>query len=402
MKLACLLLLASAPAALCQIYADVSTSMGDFTIELNHAAAPATVANFIGLAAGTRAWVDPLTGAVKNEPFYDGVTFHRVIANFMSQTGSRKGDGTDGPGYAFRDEFAGGLTHSGPHIVSMANSGPNTNGSQFFITDVAASHLDGKHTVFGMISSGQAVVDAINNVPTTAEKPNTPVVIESIRIRRVGAAAENFDEHAHSLPTVVRPQGQLRPVPGESVTWECAAAQPPGTVFRATRSTDLAGWSGVDGALVLIGLDDATRQTYSLGAFVENRAFYHLSTAFHPSASGVSSLSDRVITVRAGSLNGFLRFAFNDTGDGGEIRYIPDSGSPVIGEFETISPSLGAYHTSFIANTSLSLGGVQFVPWVKCGWDQVGEATVTGHHDTTRYVTGNWLPLDQGDCSFAR
>src|SRR5690606_30528949 len=103
--------------------------------------APQTVANFIGLAEGSRAWIDPATGAVMNgEPFYDGITFHRVIEGFMNQAGSRNGLGTDGPGYTFRDETDNGLDHSQPYVLSMANSGPNTNGSQFFVTAGAANH----------------------------------------------------------------------------------------------------------------------------------------------------------------------------------------------------------------------------------------------------------------------
>ena len=183
------------------IYADFSTSMGDFTASLNYAAAPQTVANFIGLAEGSRTWVDEATGAVKiGKPFYNGITFHRVIANFMNQGGSPNGLGNDGPGYSFRDETNNGLLHDTPYKLSMANSGPNTNGSQFFITVEPTPWLNGLHTVFGDVTSGQTVVEAINAVPTTADKPNTPIVIHSVSIRRVGMAAEAFAIDSQGLP----------------------------------------------------------------------------------------------------------------------------------------------------------------------------------------------------------
>lgn len=406
MKSACLLFLATAASAFGQIHADVKTSMGDFSIELDHAAAPRTVANFIGLAEGTRSWVDSVSGAVRTgAPYYDGITFHRVIAGFMSQTGSKKGDGTDGPGYAFQDEFAGGLTHSGPYVVSMANSGPNTNGSQFFITAAATPHLDGKHTVFGLVSTGRTVVDAINAVPTTSDKPDTPVVIQSIRIRRVGAAAEAFDEHAHLLPTVTRPDGILRVVPGGQVTWHCPSPLTPGTTFRATRSTALAGpasWEEPEGAFAVLGLGDAPRGDFPLGDSENARAFYHLSCAHHPDAGGISSLVERVITVEVPSLDGELRFVFDATGGGGALQFVPEVGTPVAGTFTALSPSLGHYHTGFIANTSLFLGGTAFIPWIKCGWSQTGESAVTGRHDSTRYVGGNWIAFDRGDASLDR
>jgi peptidyl-prolyl cis-trans isomerase B (cyclophilin B) len=126
--------------------ATIQTNKGEIRIELHADKAPKTVANFEKLAS---------------QGFYDGLKFHRVIADFMIQTGCPKGDGTGGPGYKFADEFHPALKHTGPGILSMANSGPNTNGSQFFITHVATPWLDGKHTVFGQVTDGQDVVDAV-------------------------------------------------------------------------------------------------------------------------------------------------------------------------------------------------------------------------------------------------
>lgn len=185
------------------IYADFTTSMGSFTCKLHYDKAPKTVANFIALTTGERAWLDLPTGAAKRTPFYDGLTFHRVVSGFVIQGGSRKGDGTDGPGYTFQDEFEPTLRHSKAGILSMANSGLNSNGSQFFITLAATSYLDDVHSVFGEVTSGLSVVQAIGNVPVdTNSKPVTPIIMQSVVIRRVGAAAQAFDVSVQGLPSV--------------------------------------------------------------------------------------------------------------------------------------------------------------------------------------------------------
>ena len=142
-------------------YARFDTSEGTFKIRLFDKEAPNTVGNFVGLAEGTKEWRDPATGERRKAPFYDGVTFHRVINGFMIQGGDRLGQGTGGPGYNFADEFHPKLRHDRAGILSMANAGPNTNGSQFFITHVVTNWLDGKHTVFGKVLSGQDTVNAI-------------------------------------------------------------------------------------------------------------------------------------------------------------------------------------------------------------------------------------------------
>ncbi len=168
------------------VYADFYTTMGNFRVQLFEDEAPKTVANFIGLATGSRPWKDPKTGETKHGvPFYNGLIFHRVIKDFMIQGGCPLGTGTGGPGYKFEDEFHPSLKHDGPGVLSMANSGPNTNGSQFFITHTATPWLDNRHTVFGKVTSGMEVVDAIAKVPTGMhDRPQTDVVINEIRIVR--------------------------------------------------------------------------------------------------------------------------------------------------------------------------------------------------------------------------
>ena len=144
------------------VYAEFQTSKGKIVCQLEYEKTPLTVANFVGLAEGTKNYsTDGSAPKKQDKPFYDGLTFHRVIAGFMIQGGCPQGRGTGGPGYKFKDECLPELKHAGPGILSMANSGPGSNGSQFFITHVPTPHLDGKHTVFGETSQGQDVIDAI-------------------------------------------------------------------------------------------------------------------------------------------------------------------------------------------------------------------------------------------------
>jgi peptidyl-prolyl cis-trans isomerase A (cyclophilin A) len=177
---------AAKPAAK-KVLAKFVTSEGNFTAELFEADAPKTVANFIGLATGSKQWTDPKSGAMKTKtPFYNGLTFHRVIANFMIQGGDPLGNGTGGPGYKFGDEFQSGRRLNKAGLLAMANAGPGTNGSQFFITLRDTDYLTGKHTVFGEIVEGMDVVNKIGAVKTTkpGDKPVTPVVIKSVTIER--------------------------------------------------------------------------------------------------------------------------------------------------------------------------------------------------------------------------
>ena len=165
--------------------ATLHTTLGDIVIELFPNHAPKTVENFVGLATGSKEWSDPRTGKKSNEKLYDGTIFHRVISGFMIQGGDPLGQGFGGPGYQFADEFHGELQFDRPYILAMANSGPGTNGSQFFITVAATAWLNRKHTIFGEVkdTASQAVVDKIGATPTGAQdKPVTPVVINSVTI----------------------------------------------------------------------------------------------------------------------------------------------------------------------------------------------------------------------------
>ncbi len=168
-----------------QLTATFTTNHGDIVVNLFPDHAPKTVDNFVGLAEGTKEFVDPATGQVATKPFYDGLVFHRIIANFMLQGGDPLGTGTGGPGYTFEDEFHPDLRFDKPYLLAMANAGPGTNGSQFFLTVGPTPHLNRKHTIFGEVAdqSSRDVVDAIASVRTGGgDRPVEPVVMESVEV----------------------------------------------------------------------------------------------------------------------------------------------------------------------------------------------------------------------------
>ncbi len=165
--------------------AHFTTTEGNFDVQLFDDLAPKTVANFTGLAEGTIEWTDPRTGKKGKTPYYNGTIFHRVIAGFMIQGGDPLGQGTGGPGYKFADEFHPKAKHTKAGILSMANSGPNTNGGQFFITLDATSWLDNKHSVFGEVVSGMDVVQKIGSTKTApGDRPVKPITIQSVTIEK--------------------------------------------------------------------------------------------------------------------------------------------------------------------------------------------------------------------------
>ncbi|KLL10764.1 peptidylprolyl isomerase [Protofrankia coriariae] len=168
-----------------ELYATLKTTQGDVEILLFENHAPKTVANFVGLATGTREWTDPQTGEKKKAPLYDGTIFHRVIPGFMIQGGDPLGTGRGGPGYKFADEFHPELRFSRPYLLAMANAGPGTNGSQFFITVAPTNWLDRKHTIFGEVTSGTDIVDAISKAPTgSQDRPASDVVVTQVVVER--------------------------------------------------------------------------------------------------------------------------------------------------------------------------------------------------------------------------
>lgn len=224
------------------LYARFQTTLGTWWCKLEYERAPRTVANFVTLAEGTRPWVNYLRPGIVQRPFYTNITFHRVDSGFVIQGGSPNGAGTDDPGYVFNDEFNPQLRHSTAGILSMANSGPNSNGSQFFITLTNTPHLDNRHSVFGSVVEGLDVVFTIGAVPVnTNDVPLTPVVIQSVTIRRNGAAAQAFNPAAvvPPLPAVLDVPAAIGLVSTNlSIVWEGRAQDG----FNIVYGTNLLSW----------------------------------------------------------------------------------------------------------------------------------------------------------------
>ena len=167
------------------LFACFETSLGEMICKLEEEKAPETVKNFVSLALGEKEYIDSRTGKKSKQPFYDGTVFHRVIQDFMIQGGDRLGTGMGGPGYCFKDEFHPTLKHKGPGVLSMANAGPNTNGSQFFITLAATPWLDGKHTVFGELVKGESVLRRLGSVQTgSTDRPCEEILLKNVQILR--------------------------------------------------------------------------------------------------------------------------------------------------------------------------------------------------------------------------
>ncbi|MCU1677666.1 MAG: Peptidylprolyl isomerase [Frankiales bacterium] len=171
-----------------QTHATLHTTLGDITVRLFDDETPITVRNFVELATGAREWTHPATRQKSTDKLYDGTIFHRIITDFMIQGGDPLGQGIGGPGYNFADEIVPSRRFDRPYLLGMANAGPGTNGSQFFITTVPTPWLNGKHTIFGEVTAGTDVVDAIERVPTGRnDKPVTDVVITAVTVEQADA-----------------------------------------------------------------------------------------------------------------------------------------------------------------------------------------------------------------------
>jgi cyclophilin family peptidyl-prolyl cis-trans isomerase len=293
------------------IYADFATSKGSFTCRLYYTNAPKAVANFIGLATGARAWVDETSGRVRTNAFHNGLTFHRVIKGFMLQGGSPNGLGTDGPGYAFSDEFSPSLRHDGPGVLSSANSGPNSNGAQFFVTVAATAWLNDVHTIFGRVIAGQDVVDAISQVAVDAsDKPLTDVVVQTVSIRRVGATAQAFDIQAQGLPVVSCEPLRIASSGGENtLTFQ-------NRLFAEnflSVSTNLTAWVGSS-----LGIDVVAPASNSVKqAMTGPTRFYTLSRVQYPASTfAPRTLLSRTLTLSFDGGLWVLPIVFDSAGGG--------------------------------------------------------------------------------------
>lgn len=304
------------------IYAEFNTSMGSYTCRLEYALAPKACANFIGLATGAQSWLDETTGLTRTNPLYNGVIFHRVISNFMNQAGSPTGIGTGGPGYAFVDEFTPSLRHDGFGVLSMANSGPDSNGSQIFITVSPQPQLNNVHTIFGKLYGGSNVVFAINRVATDSnDKPLTNVTINSISIRRIGTAAQGFNLQTNGLPVVTNLNVKIaKTAGGGSLTFS-------NRLFADNRiyaSTNLLNWTGTK-----IGIETASPffSDVLIGVAAPKQFFRMAQVQYTSSTFAPRSMNNRTVGFTfTNALTGVMNVNFNNSG-GGTYTWPPDVGT---------------------------------------------------------------------------
>jgi peptidylprolyl isomerase len=224
------------------LYAVFDTSMGKFVCRLEYQLVPRVVASFVGLAEGTKPWLDYAKAQVVQRPFYTGLTFHRVSPGFVIQSGSPNGMGTDDPGYLFNDQFSSSISHNKAGILSMANATNNANGSQFFVTLNAATYLDNHYSAFGQVVSGMDVVQAIGAVPVVNEKPTNTVTMNGVSILRLGRQAVAFNPATVTppLPDPAVTGVRLVDMDGLVAEWN----QQTNSDYRLCYSTDLISWDG--------------------------------------------------------------------------------------------------------------------------------------------------------------
>jgi peptidyl-prolyl cis-trans isomerase A (cyclophilin A) len=363
MKLATAILLLAAPLARAGlIIATVDTNLGDITIQLDYLHSPKTVANFMRLATGNMPWIDESTGIVQfNRPFYNGLTFHKVTSGIRSETGSRNGIGNDGPGYTFPDETDNGLSHDAAYVVSMSNSGPNTNGSRFFITAAAQTHLDGKHTVFGLVADteSQAVCDAINTTATDgAGRPIVPVVINSIDIFKINTS---FDPNAQGIPDVTAPPTEVAIFNSTNVFLHFI--QPNRSLAQVFYSPDCKNWNSTrryrdpeDGPL--FPLFDMRPQTAG-----QSRSFFAASVVLYAAdAVFPDTIAERTLraTHVGAPVSTTITYVFNSKGGGTySSKTLGGGTSGDITSYDYIPDGYGAWltiHTSGLPSLSYRLG----------------------------------------------
>ena len=304
------------------LFADFTTSLGSFSCMLDFTNAPKTVANFVGLSSAQRAWLEVPTGRVLKSPFYNGITFHRVIPGFVVQGGSPNGLGTDGPGYSFTDEFSPLLRHDTFGVLSMANSGPDSNGSQFFVTLAATPSLNDIHSVFGRVSSGSNVVYAIGQVVRDSnDKPLTNVVIQNVSIRAVGASAQAFSVQAQGLPVVTNATLSI------STFLTNVSLSFSNRLFadnRLYRSANLTTWSGTE-----LGVEvsaPVSNQTF-LARTAMSEFFRAVQIAYADGRPIPKTLVGRTLVLVFNNGVGTITNVFTNSVSG-TYTYVPTSGSP--------------------------------------------------------------------------
>jgi cyclophilin family peptidyl-prolyl cis-trans isomerase len=366
-------LLAISPLAQAALEADLVTSRGTVTVVLDAEKAPMAVANLITLAQGLVSWRDAGDGAVLRQPMYDGLAFDEV-SNDAGLKLAALGDAD--AGYQFPDEFDPSLSHE-PYVLAMSNDGPNTNSGRFYFTgNLALTERDNYHTVFGKIPSAtsRAVIDSI-----LAAGPGA-TTMDSIAIRRTGAAALAFDEMAAPLPRVSAVNGPLAVQPGVAV--DLLLAQPTVSVLQVSSSPDLFTWS--PRLTSLVGIDSpASRPSVTIGDGLADKEFYQISLTRYPDlpmASGPASFANRTLTVDTLG-TGTLIYYFDATGLAGTYQNIMIPGEDPFfeGDFQLrteVPPFFGPYSFRVLLHVD-GLGGAPF-NLIRGGYDSVSVSAVSG------------------------
>ena len=398
MKFLVLLILANtSPLVYSQVFADfeVSTNgaaLGTFRAHLAVEKAPRTCANFIGLASGTRPWIDLKTGVVKNKPYYDGLTFHRLIHNFVIQGGSRNGLGNDNPGFAIQDEFHPDLRHSGRYMLSMAKTTlPGTGGAQFFITLEPSPFLDDLHSVFGEVITGKEIIDGFAN-PTTfptdsSDRPLQPIVIESVTITGPGLSSFSLTDDDLGLPHVSTAVDPLFLAPAGfdnffSVIQDSRAK----TDYQIFESLNLSDWSLFYTVLSI----DAKPDQILFGGPQKPRAFIRLPSIDYSDVTNapsnlVENDSTLILTSSGGSV---VNLNFNGAQGGTWTDSLGGSGT--LSEVEWIDPvpESGRLNnlTSFASNLPLGRLAARFSsPAGADGWTEI-DIILSFHQSTSGWT----------------
>lgn len=385
-----------------QLRATFHTTEGDIFVDLQYQSAPRAVANFITLAQGSRARLDPTTGSLTQTPLYIGERFFRVISNAsfkIAQTGSGTGTNSGGPGFTFKDEFDPTLLHE-PYVLSMANSGPNTNGSQIFFTgDVSTPSLDFVHTVFGRVTdpTSQSVIDSI------LASGDDGTTINDLSFERLDQNAIDFDEHDQNLPVLSQPKGKLSVTPGDATTWQLEQALTTGAILSAFSSSTLEAdsWTPLASATHHIGITSPdsppTVSSVVLDSATDTRQFYKITLAQHPESFTPSTLANRSVIIDSNGNE--VHYQFDDTGESGNGSVNPDSNEPLNFSFTIIDSDSGGHHVSFIAeNIDLT---PQFLQ-IQVGCDSANDSIISGRHSTQAWDGSTFRPFSTGNAEMTR
>jgi cyclophilin family peptidyl-prolyl cis-trans isomerase len=374
------------------LYARIQTTEGTFYAQLDYDKAPQTVANFVGLATGAQAWINPVNGAVSNDPYYDGLLIPRAEAGFVIQMGSPTNTLGGGPGYRFQDEFHRDLIHDSEGILSMANSGINTNGSQFFITLNPTRFLDRKHSIFGKVVEGMSIVTAIGNLPASS------VTIQNITILRIGTAASAFDFSQWYLPEVRGVKIDELSVDPATENYDLTFDRSPFTQYTAYHSTDLQTWEPItDGSLTHLADISSTTLDVSAVSTSEPRKFFRAAAASYPIAP--TSINGLTINLNLTSAITSQLLSLNFTDEPtGSIDFEAPVGSYTVG---ATNGRIGAYLWDLSLPSSRLIVATEFNDsytfYLKFHPD--GTGTFTGHLFTNTpetsplFGTLTWQPI---------